>query len=249
MVTFIYFLLYLFIFIFGICIGSFLNVVIYRLPRKIMLSSVRSYCPSCKSTIKNYDLIPLFSFLILKGRCRVCKNKISKRYPLVELLVGLIAVLMFYRFYFTAKAFWAFAFCCLLVCISLMEMDKNKVPLLIYILTFFISVISVFVFRDISLSSRIYALIVPAVVSVVFLIIKKKSSFNTFLSLNFIALFCGIKIFTVFILFALILILVFFLISKVYKRASFRSMICNILYIDFALALIYGDKILSNFRI
>jgi len=82
------------IFIFGLCIGSFLNCLIWRLHKKQTILG-RSYCPQCKQQIKWYDNIPLISFLILRGKCRNCKKKISWQYPMVELVTGLLFVLVF----------------------------------------------------------------------------------------------------------------------------------------------------------
>ncbi len=76
-------------FIFGLVIGSFLNVVIYRVPRRQSIVSPGSMCPSCKKEIAPYDNIPVLSWLILRGKCRHCHNPISPRYPLVEALTGL----------------------------------------------------------------------------------------------------------------------------------------------------------------
>ena len=74
----------------GLAVGSFLNVVIYRLPRDMSLSKPASHCPKCEQKIKWYDNIPLLSFIILKGKCRHCGEKISLRYPAVELFNALI---------------------------------------------------------------------------------------------------------------------------------------------------------------
>ncbi|MDP2892578.1 MAG: prepilin peptidase [Bacillota bacterium] len=79
-----------FIFILGLIFGSFFNVVIYRLPKKEPISRGRSHCPACGTQIKEYDLVPLFSYIFLMGRCRACKTRISPVYPAVELLTGLI---------------------------------------------------------------------------------------------------------------------------------------------------------------
>jgi len=84
---------YFLFFVFGLCVGSFLNVVIYRLPRGISLLRPRSFCPKCKKKIAWFDNIPLFSFALLKGRCRSCRSPISWRYPLVELITGVLFVL------------------------------------------------------------------------------------------------------------------------------------------------------------
>ena len=75
-------------FVFGAVIGSFLNVVAYRLPRGESLVSPPSHCPGCKAPVKPYDNIPIVSWLLLRGRCRSCGTPISARYPLVELLTA-----------------------------------------------------------------------------------------------------------------------------------------------------------------
>ncbi|MCX6830505.1 MAG: prepilin peptidase [candidate division Zixibacteria bacterium] len=90
--------LYLWIAGIGLIIGSFLNVLIYRIPRHIGFGMSRSFCPSCKEKISFYDNIPLLSYLILGGKCRHCRAKISFRYPLVEFLNGLGYLLFFWHF-------------------------------------------------------------------------------------------------------------------------------------------------------
>src|SRR3989442_9470636 len=77
-----------FVFILGTILGSFLNVVIYRLPRRLSVVRPGSRCPHCQTPIRSYDNIPLVSFLILRGRCRTCRALISWRYPLVEAAAG-----------------------------------------------------------------------------------------------------------------------------------------------------------------
>ena len=89
----------IFIFAFGSCIGSFLNVVIYRLPRGKSLAHPPSACPGCNKGIKFYDNIPLVSFLALGGKCRNCKMKISPRYFCIELLTGLFFIGVFYLYF------------------------------------------------------------------------------------------------------------------------------------------------------
>lgn len=80
--------------IFGLLVGSFLNVVIYRMPRGLSIVTPRSSCPSCGHMVKWYENIPLLSYMILRGKCSVCKVKISIKYPMVELSMGLIAFLL-----------------------------------------------------------------------------------------------------------------------------------------------------------
>jgi len=83
------------IFLFGITVGSFLNVLIYRIPKKEEFVKTRSHCMSCGYQLQWYDLIPIFSWLSLGGKCRKCKSKISVQYPLIELLNGILWVLSF----------------------------------------------------------------------------------------------------------------------------------------------------------
>jgi len=84
--------------LFGLAIGSFLNVVIYRLPRKIKFLKDRSVCPKCGNQLKWYHNIPFFSYLFLKGKCGFCEQHISFRYPLVESINAIFYLYYYYRF-------------------------------------------------------------------------------------------------------------------------------------------------------
>lgn len=89
---------YFLIVIFGLAIGSFLNVCIYRIPRKGSVASPRrSFCPHCNHTLSAFDNIPVISYIILRGKCRYCKGRISPRYFIVELLTAFLFAMMLYR--------------------------------------------------------------------------------------------------------------------------------------------------------
>ena len=88
-------ILYIIVFLYGITIGSFLNVCIYRIPKKESVVTVGSHCMNCNHKLKWYDLFPLFSWIFLRGKCRYCGTKISIQYPLVELLNGVLYVIVF----------------------------------------------------------------------------------------------------------------------------------------------------------
>ncbi len=100
----LFYFLSAFIFLTGLVFGSFLNVVIYRLPLEKSLIRPRSFCPECKTPIAFYDNIPVLSFILLKGKCRSCSAKISPVYPLVEILTGVSFLLSFYFFGVSWKA-------------------------------------------------------------------------------------------------------------------------------------------------
>ncbi len=91
-------IIYFFVFLFGLIIGSFLNCLIWRLHTGESILG-RSYCPKCKAKIAWYDNIPLLSFVLLRGRCRACRRRISLQYPAVELAAGLLFALSFYAQY------------------------------------------------------------------------------------------------------------------------------------------------------
>lgn len=93
-----------------------MNVCIYRIPKGESIVFPPSSCPACKKKIKSYDLIPIVSYLILKGKCRNCKSKIPASYPLIELLTGIIFVIIYLNFGLTLKMFlYAFLVCILIV--------------------------------------------------------------------------------------------------------------------------------------
>ncbi|MCM8773957.1 MAG: prepilin peptidase [Candidatus Omnitrophica bacterium] len=121
----------LIVFIFGSSLGSFLNVCIYRLPKSLSMVTPRSYCPSCRKTIKWFDNIPLISYFILKGKCRYCNSKISLRYPLVELITGIVTLYLYKRFSFSWNFFEFLLFSSLLVLVSFIDIEYRAIPIYI----------------------------------------------------------------------------------------------------------------------
>lgn len=118
----------LFVFLFGLCIGSFLNVVIYRLPKQKSIISPPSSCPACGTKIKPWHNIPIIGWLILKGRCASCGAKISVRYPIIELLTGIIAVIVYYKTGLNIFFIINFAVFSTLLALSMIDFDYKAVP-------------------------------------------------------------------------------------------------------------------------
>ena len=121
----------------GLAVGSFLNVVIYRLPNNMNLSKPASHCPKCQSPIKWYDNIPVFSYIFLRGKCRHCHEKISFRYPAIELLNTILwfaCLVLFTNFIvpsFTCN--WikfgvSLVACSTLICIFFCDLDHMLIP-------------------------------------------------------------------------------------------------------------------------
>ncbi len=115
-------------FVFGACIGSFLNVCIHRIPRNLSIVYPGSACPACGHALPFYTNIPIFSFLILRGRCLFCRSRISPRYLVVECVAGLLAVLSYLNFGPTPAALVWFSFAAILVMVSGIDLDFHIIP-------------------------------------------------------------------------------------------------------------------------
>jgi leader peptidase (prepilin peptidase)/N-methyltransferase len=113
---------------FGLIIGSFLNVVIHRLPKEESLITPRSRCLACQTPIAAWDNIPVVSFLLLRGRCRVCRRPISWRYPFVESLTGLLFGLTVSRFGLTLQVVFLLILVSSLVAVSFIDLDHQIIP-------------------------------------------------------------------------------------------------------------------------
>jgi leader peptidase (prepilin peptidase) / N-methyltransferase len=116
------------IFLFGLAFGSFLNVCIYRLPRGLSVVRPRSACPKCNHPIAFYDNIPVLSWLILGGRCRYCKTRISPRYLLVELLTGVLFVACYSYFGLTLSTLKYCVFAFLLLGLIFTDAETKLLP-------------------------------------------------------------------------------------------------------------------------
>jgi leader peptidase (prepilin peptidase)/N-methyltransferase len=116
------------VFVFGLVVGSFLNVCIVRLPRGGSIVTPSSHCPYCRSGIRFYDNIPLISFLLLRGKCRNCGEPISWQYPLVELMNALFYVWIVNEFWIGGEAVLMMALCSSLIVITFIDLEHLIIP-------------------------------------------------------------------------------------------------------------------------
>lgn len=112
----------------ALIIGSFLNVLIYRLPRKEEIAMSRSYCPTCKHRLGIIDLIPLFSYLIQLGRCRYCKKEISQRYFWVEFFTVVLFLLVYLRWGFSVETLVGCIFTAILIVAFMTDWEHWIIP-------------------------------------------------------------------------------------------------------------------------
>jgi len=152
--------IYPFLIIFGACIGSFINVVIERLPVKgAFLSNKRSCCPQCGEVIKAYDLIPVLSWLILRGRCRSCGNQISVRYPAVELTCALLAAASYAVFGLDISTILVFAVTTVLLAISIIDLKTTEIPDSLVIAIGVLAIAAIWIMPDVALLNRAIGLV------------------------------------------------------------------------------------------
>jgi len=118
----------LLILIYGLIIGSFLNVCIYRIPRGESIAWPGSHCPTCSHSLSWYDNIPLFSYLVLKGKCRYCKASISAQYPVVESLNAVMYIIMYMKFGFGADFIFYSLISSVLLSIIFIDLMEMIIP-------------------------------------------------------------------------------------------------------------------------
>ncbi len=178
---------YVIVFLFGICIGSFLNVVIYRLPDPNSPSILgigqtkedkekASHCMTCGAKIRPIDLIPVFSWIMLRGKCHSCGSKISPRYPIIESLNGLLYILTFYALDINVKSIITCVIMSLLICIAFIDWDTKEIFIsmiaVIFVLTIPLHLLYSREYEDITLKSRIIG---AFIISIPFFIIGEVS--------------------------------------------------------------------------
>lgn len=114
--------------LFGLVVGSFLNVCIYRIPRNLSIVKPFSFCPNCRENIKPWHNIPVLSYIILRGKCAHCGSKISLRYPIVEALNGILWVFAYQKFGVTIELPFVLFFISALIVITFIDMDFQIIP-------------------------------------------------------------------------------------------------------------------------
>ncbi len=165
-------LLYTLVFLYGIIIGSFLNVCIYRIPKKENIATTRSHCMSCGYQLKWYDLVPLFSYLALRGKCRKCGSRISVQYPLVEALNGGLYLLIFWRYGLSVDSLLYCLLFSALIVLSVIDFRTYEIPVGINIFILTLGLIRMVTDRSHWLSYGIGLLSVSVPLLLIYLVTK-----------------------------------------------------------------------------
>lgn len=157
----------------GLIIGSFLNVVIYRLPADKSIVSPPSHCPNCKQRLRVIDLIPVISYLLNKGRCRYCGEKISIQYPLVELLTAILFLAAYLKFGFSGYLIIILLLLSALIVVSIIDLKYKIIPNQITYAGIFLSLIFAFVFDYITLFNAFLGIAIPSLVLFLIIFLSK----------------------------------------------------------------------------
>jgi len=160
-------IIYIYAAVIGLCVGSFINVVITRLPEKgKFLSKSRSECPNCKKPIRAYDLIPVLSWIFLLGRCRDCKERISLRYPVVEILGALVAVVSLLKYEF----YYVFHITSLEDAIYVIRFDFNYAAVILFGVSMILLAVSIIDFNTTEIPNSLIIALIPFAIAAIWLL-------------------------------------------------------------------------------
>lgn len=246
----------IYIFIIGLIFGSFFNVCIYRIPEKQSISNPPSHCPNCNTRLKPRDLVPIFSYLLSGRKCRYCKEKISSRYAIVELLTGILFLIVFNKFYLDISTVYYLVLTSMLIIITFIDIDHYIIPDGLLIIGSIFAIVFNIIFKIITIKESLLGAIicgggVLAIVYLIEFIVKKEVMGGGDIKLfAMIGLFLGIKnsllsaLISVYIgaIFGVIMIIC----SKI-KKSEFNSMIPYGPFISIAtlIVMLYGDNIIN----
>lgn len=244
-----------FIFILGIILGSFYNAVLYRIPNDISIAAGRSICPNCKTKLKPIDLVPVFSWIFLKGKCRYCSKKISIRYPLIELITGLIFYITYYFVGYNLSLITYLSFFSMLLITTIIDFEYKIISLNVLGICSLISSIGLIATNNILFDNFLGVVIGAFIYAIIFFVAKffyKKEAFgegDIYLMAS-VGLVLGFKK-TIFTAFASFFVALFFiiLISIFGKKFDgkdeipFGPYIC----ITSVLILCFGDYLINSY--
>ena len=235
-----------FVLMLGLLIGSFLNVCIYRIPEGISVAKGFSYCPNCKNRIQPYDLVPVISYLFLKGSCRYCKTRISIQYPLVELLTSLLFVLVFYQFGLTPLAGLVAVLVSVLIVITFIDLKHQIIPDELVIIIFVCGIISIFLSGR-GIWEHIIGFFAVSIILLLIAFLSKGGMGGGDIKLMAAAgLFLGWKLILLSLMIASIIGSVVSIILLALKKVNRKSMVPfgPFLSIGILISVLYGDYIL-----
>lgn len=248
-----------FLVLISLCIGSFLNVLIYRLPIKESLTKKNSHCPKCGHMLKWYENIPLLSYIIQRGRCRGCKELISIQYPIIEMLSVCVFVIAYIRFGLSIETFLFTLLLQMFIVIFMIDMKHQIIPDIINIVILILGLISLIIphssinqLYSINYVDKIIGFLVALSLLLLFLVLEKVLNKELMgggdLKLFFgVGLFMGWQLLLLGIFFAAVIALITEMLKKVIKSEKFLNKVIPFgpyLVLGFALVYVFGLDII-----
>ncbi len=243
-------------FIMGTIFGSFYNVCIYRIPEKQSVANPPSHCYSCKNRLKPRDLIPILSWIFLKGKCRYCGIKISQRYAAIELLTGILFALTYIVFGFEFKTIYYMILISLLIIITFIDLDHYIIPDEIIIIGSIIALVVNLLGYGVTFSDGIKGSIIAGggvllvTLGIEYIVKKEVMGGGDIKLYAMLGLFLGIKLTLLTILLSIyiggIYGVIFIIYSKL-KKKEFNSIVPFGPFISVAslISMLYGNKIID----
>lgn len=248
-----------FLILISLCIGSFLNVLIYRLPIKESLTKKNSHCPKCGHMLKWYENIPLLSYIIQRGRCRGCKELISIQYPIIEMLSVCVFVIAYIRFGLSIETFLFTLLLQMFIVVFMIDMKHQIIPDSINIIILILGLISLIIphssinqLYSINYVDKIIGFLVALSLLLLFLVLEKVLNKELMgggdLKLFFgVGLFMGWQLLLLGIFFAAVIALITEMLKKVIKSEKFLNKVIPFgpyLVLGFALVYVFGLDII-----
>lgn len=245
--------IYIFVFLFGLCVGSFLNVCIYRIPKKESIVVVPSHCTTCGKKLHWYELIPLFSWLALRGKCHGCKSKISAQYPIIETTNAVLWLLVLIFRGLSADMLIVQCLLSALLVIAIIDARTMEIPnglvLFIGVLAVIRTLLTVFVYdadKSVSLDLVLGFAIMGTVFLLILLISGGRAMGGGDVKLMYvIGLFLGLKLTILGLALGCIIGSVIHLTLMALKKAGRQLAFGPYLSTGFAIAAIWGEPILK----
>jgi leader peptidase (prepilin peptidase)/N-methyltransferase len=233
----------------GLAIGSFLNVLIYRIPLKLSVSRGNSFCPKCNHKLSWLDLFPVFSYIFLRAKCRYCKAPISFRYPLVEIINAVCYLAIYLIFGLNLISLCYAVFCTSLIVLAFIDIDHKIIPDRFNIIIGICGILLLFLSHDVSVLDRVIGLFAVSIpLLIVFLITggMGEGDIKLFAVCGFVL---GWKLILLTMLFASIFAAIFGIILMVNKKATRKTEIPFGPYIAFAAiaSLFFGNNLLNSY--
>ena len=244
------------VFIIGVIFGSFYNVCIYRIPNKQSIVNPPSHCYKCNTRLKSMDLIPIFSWIFLKGKCRYCKEKISPRYIIVELMIGILFTLIYINFKYKFITIYYMFLISLLIIITFIHLDFCIIPDILVLIGSSIALVVNFLADGITFIDGIKGAICTGgglliLTLIIEWILNKEVIGDDYIKLFvMIGLFLGLKLSFLTLFFSIYIGVVYGIIFRIYNKVKSKKFNSVILFVPFIslstiISLLYGNQIID----